>query len=232
MLHELGERVAEDFRASTLALFLVIYAPVYSVWNDVRTFINVCGCDDIVQRLLILLYMGLLLGYAANAASLRLPSQVDVNAEPPEAESRAIQLNSVNSFASVEAVETASFATVQATISFLLVAKLVRLVQQLLYAAWLPRFKLSFLLSAAQKLLSIALYLPLVWVRNEVVFWVLMAIGAVHELGLSLARMCVWRYAERSPKWVEREEAAYRPALNLDHHIERDALFLVLVLGE
>lgn len=232
MLYQLGQRVAEDFHATTLALFLVVYAPVYSIWNDVRVFTNVCGCDDVVQRLGILLYMGLLLGYAANAASLRMPSQRNIEADPPSSTGPEHTSAAIQRLAAITPVETVAFATLQATIGFLVVAKLIRLVQQLIYAVWLPRFRISFLLSSGQKLLSIGIYLPLIWVRNEAAFWVLMALGAVHEFGLSFAQMCVWRYAERSAKWLEIEEGAFRPALHLDHHIERDALFLVLVLGE
>lgn len=229
MLYQLGKRVAEDFEGLTLALFLVIYAPVYFLWSDVRDFINVNGVDDVLQRIGILFHMGLWIGFAANAASLRLPSQMDVLPDPPES---YISWGATVHLASVKPVKTKAYATLQSTIAFLLVAKLTRLLQQLIYAAWLPRFRASLLWSALSTALSMVLYLPLIWVRNETAFWVLMALGTVHEFGLSLAIKCLIRWEEQNAKGVGQRKSVYRPALNLNHHIERDALFLVLVLGE
>jgi hypothetical protein len=52
--------------------FMLILWPPWSIWADVRSYINVSGTDDFVQRLYILLTSILLVGYTAQAAGLKV----------------------------------------------------------------------------------------------------------------------------------------------------------------
>lgn len=108
--------------------------------------------------------MLLLVGYSSMISSIELEP-----IEPAEVEHSA-------SLAS-EAFRSESLATryhlvdfhdaLQAAVSFLLAAKLLRLSLYLLYAYKLPRFRKSLLLSALQFLLPCALWFPLLWVTSQ-----------------------------------------------------------------
>lgn len=225
MLRQLSEKVAEDYRGVQLALFVVLFWPVFSLWNDIRHFLNVSGVDDIPQRLFIVFYMGLMLGYSVNAATLTVPSAGESNEESESSVAEMLSIASpdgITSFAAesdIEHIETPPFATLRATILFLIAAKLARLIQLAIYGASLPRFRTAYLQGVVKTLSCIAIYLPLVWVRNETAFWILMALGAAHEFFLRLASALVIRWQERDASHVIQEERGYRPALNLPHHM-------------
>ncbi|KAK0544380.1 hypothetical protein OC844_007470 [Tilletia horrida] len=71
IIHLLAEGAAESATSFNVAKFILLFHPAWSVWLDVRHFINTSGVDDVWQRLYILLMMILLSGYAANATGIQ-----------------------------------------------------------------------------------------------------------------------------------------------------------------
>ncbi|GAA5873874.1 hypothetical protein JCM8547_008627 [Rhodosporidiobolus lusitaniae] len=72
VLHLFAERAAEESSSWAIFKFLVFFYLSWSIWQDVRQFINVSGTDDLAQRLFVLLIMALLLGFSANASAVAI----------------------------------------------------------------------------------------------------------------------------------------------------------------
>ncbi|CAD6920460.1 unnamed protein product [Tilletia controversa] len=72
IIHLLADGAAESATAINVAKFVLTFAPAWSIWLDVRGFINISGTDDVWQRIYILLMMILLAGYAANATGIKI----------------------------------------------------------------------------------------------------------------------------------------------------------------
>ncbi|KAE8241871.1 hypothetical protein A4X13_0g7224 [Tilletia indica] len=72
IVHLLAEGAAESATAMNVAKFVLTFSPAWSIWLDVRQFINISGTDDVFQRIYILLMMILLAGYAANATGIKI----------------------------------------------------------------------------------------------------------------------------------------------------------------
>lgn len=70
IIHKLADGAAEAATGLNVAKFVLVFFPAWSIWTDVRGYINVSGTDDVCQRLYILLNMMLLVGYAANATGI------------------------------------------------------------------------------------------------------------------------------------------------------------------
>lgn len=58
---------------------IVFYFLAWSVWQSVRSFINVSGTDDIPQRVLLFLMMALLLGIIVNSTGIGISCGTYVN---------------------------------------------------------------------------------------------------------------------------------------------------------
>ncbi|KAK0517704.1 hypothetical protein OC842_008030, partial [Tilletia horrida] len=72
IVHLLADGAAEAATAINVAKFVLTFHPAWSIWLDVRQFINISGTDDVWQRIYILLMMVLLAGYAANATGIKI----------------------------------------------------------------------------------------------------------------------------------------------------------------
>jgi low temperature requirement protein LtrA len=70
VIHLLAEAAAEAATGLNVIKFILCFYPAWSVWSDVRAYINVSGTDDVWQRIYILLNMILLVGYSANACGI------------------------------------------------------------------------------------------------------------------------------------------------------------------
>lgn len=69
-VHRLGEGASEAATGLNVLKFLLLFYPIWSVWTDVRSYINVSGTDDVLQRFYLLINMILLVGYTANASAI------------------------------------------------------------------------------------------------------------------------------------------------------------------
>ena len=70
--HLVAENATSEATGFNVLKFVLEYFPTWSVWMDVRTFLNVSGTDDVKERVGLLAYMILLNGYSANAAALQI----------------------------------------------------------------------------------------------------------------------------------------------------------------
>lgn len=70
IIHKLADGAAEAATGLNIAKFVLVFYPAWSIWTDVRSYINVSGTDDVWQRMYLLIIMILLVGYAANATGI------------------------------------------------------------------------------------------------------------------------------------------------------------------
>ncbi|KAG9036713.1 hypothetical protein FRB95_008044 [Tulasnella sp. JGI-2019a] len=56
----------------SLFRFILIFYPSWSIWSDVRNYINTSGTDDVVMRIYTFIIMCLLLGYSANVSAIKI----------------------------------------------------------------------------------------------------------------------------------------------------------------
>jgi len=215
IIHQLADGSTEVFSGSNVAKFIVLFFPSWTVWQDTRAFVNMSGTDDTFQRLYILFNMGLLLGYSANASAIEFPSSTAGSDDS-------------------DIDKELGLPTLRAAVLFFLVARLVRLALTVVYALYLPKFRKAQLYSALGIFLQSAFYFPLIWVRSNPSIWTLMSLGIVCEIvqrysaGL-IAQPHRWRNVN---PLVMRANAECIPAYNIEHHIERQSQFVIVVLGE
>ncbi|KAK9452012.1 bacterial low temperature requirement A protein-domain-containing protein [Limtongia smithiae] len=67
ILANFAEDLAEDVRGANLVKYILIFAPTWHIWSDLRELMNSFYNDDLTQRFLILWIMALLVMYANNA---------------------------------------------------------------------------------------------------------------------------------------------------------------------
>lgn len=76
IIHKLADGAAEAPTGLNVAKFVLCFYPAWSVWSDLRSYMNVSGTDDVWQRMYTLLVMCLLVGYAANATGIQIEKEV------------------------------------------------------------------------------------------------------------------------------------------------------------
>lgn len=94
IIHKLADAAAEAATGLNVAKFILCFYPAWSIWTDVRSYINVSGTDDVWQRIYVLLIMILLSGYAANATGIIIEKAHDGEQEGsavPESEAEFVE---------------------------------------------------------------------------------------------------------------------------------------------
>lgn len=72
VVNKLGHATAESSSAINALKFVLSFWPCFSIWTDVRLFLNTSGTDDMLERLLLLGWMILLSGYCANVSAVEI----------------------------------------------------------------------------------------------------------------------------------------------------------------
>lgn len=74
LIHQLADGLSESDEPSTMLIlrFCLLFYLSFSVWQDVRHWINQSGTDDVIQRMYILIVMVLLVGFNANAVGIEI----------------------------------------------------------------------------------------------------------------------------------------------------------------
>ncbi|KAJ1023190.1 hypothetical protein NDA16_003343 [Ustilago loliicola] len=72
VVNGLGHATAESSTAINVLKFVLSFWPCFSIWTDVRLFLNTSGTDDMLERLLLLGWMILLGGYCANVSGVEI----------------------------------------------------------------------------------------------------------------------------------------------------------------
>lgn len=72
VVNGLGHATAESSSAINVLKFALSFWPCFSIWTDVRLFLNTSGTDDMLERLLLLGWMILVGGYCANVSGVEL----------------------------------------------------------------------------------------------------------------------------------------------------------------
>ncbi|KAG8879349.1 hypothetical protein FRB97_001734 [Tulasnella sp. 331] len=72
IIHQLADGASESATGINIAKFILIFYPSWSVWSEVKSFINTSGTDDVVMRIYLFVIMCLLLGYSANVSAIKI----------------------------------------------------------------------------------------------------------------------------------------------------------------
>ena len=193
---------------------MLILWPPWSIWADMRSYINISGTDDFTQRLYILLTSILLVGYTAQAAALKVEREVE---GAPESEEQR----------DVFVMDDQGYKTLEWAVAFFLMAKLLRLVLMFGYAWLLPKFRAAHLVQAVTTLIPCICFLPLFGVRSVGAAVTVFTVGVVFEIiGKYLAALVISWIKARDSKRV------FVPAQEIGHAIEKTSAFFVLVCGE
>ncbi|KAG8844658.1 hypothetical protein FRB96_002976 [Tulasnella sp. 330] len=208
IIHQLADGASESATGINMAKFVLIFYPAWSVWTDVKTFINTSGTDDVIMRTYTFFIMCLLLGYSANATSIKIEKPGETSSDgSATVTARSIATLFVRSLfsrqddttvSSGEATGTTDVApntfdggyaftegfqsALPAAIGFFLSAKLIRIFFFLIYGYVLPKFRRAHYLQAAAVAFNACIYLPLIWVTSP--SWVvgLFSAGIITEL--------------------------------------------------
>ncbi|GAA98244.1 uncharacterized protein L969DRAFT_342986 [Mixia osmundae IAM 14324] len=247
LVHQLAEATAEQPNGYGLARFVLTFCPAYSIWGDMRDFINQFGNDDMLQRLYIIWTMILLVGYQVNAGSANLQPEGEIGEELARQSHRAIQY----------------------ALAFVVVAKASRIAVISAYAKYLPLSRRAMMINSLVTLFLLVSYLVAIWLPITGIY-ALVIVAILGEYALKISALMILRFistltsrrrkakdAEAVPqdntqnsssaspheeklegyvtpvKMLTASTTLQRyPAVAIEHHIERLACFTIIVLGE
>lgn len=260
VVNKLGHATAESSSAINALKFVLSFWPCFSIWTDVRLFLNTSGTDDILERLLLLGWMILLGGYMANVSAVEFVKatpellaafhneQIEGDA-PNQLEGHTIadELKSIfrraaSAEASHEAVKLAAPAfngywlvdgydrAIHAGIGFFLVAKLWRLGIYIYYGFCLPKFRRALWLNALALTVVAAIYVPITLTTDPLYILILLCSGILVELIRPYITAAAIQLFHGRQKRTGNH--MFIPAQSHEHSIERYVLFVILIVGE
>lgn len=244
--HVVAEGAAEDYSGFNVLKFVMEFFPAWSVWFDVRTFLNVHGTDDITERLGLLGVMVLLSGYSANAAALEIfhcgpPREVLARGGQCAETSEALAKRAAGESVSDRIAEYYIGAgywfgedyqrLIRSAVAFYLIWRLFRTLLYVYYGFALPKFRSAMWTNAVVKVVTSVFYFPILALWDPGMIVGLMFAGmAAETLNGFLALGLLWFQNEIR---IRRDkEPLYIPALSQEHAIERIVLFVLVVVGE
>lgn len=248
--HLVAENATSEATGFNVLKFVLEYFPTWSVWMDVRTFLNVSGTDDVKERVGLLAYMILLNGYSANAAALQIthagtPEQLGLSTDT----GHLMQHNARRLFTSLEGesckekecleyyigngywLENGYESAIHAAIAFYLVLRLVRILLYVYYGWALPNFRLSMWTNASIRAIVSVIYIPLLFVWSAPLIICLMFVG----MALEMMNSFMVHYVVRVFNYLIRKRSGkplFIPALSLEHAMERTIQFVIVATGE
>ncbi|KAF7292874.1 hypothetical protein MIND_01186400 [Mycena indigotica] len=137
LAHQLSEAAAEEPTGLGFAIYVLTFAPAFSVWGDIRDMANQFANDDVTQRAYIIWTMLLLVGYANNASSIHFRVEEGLG----------------NAEGEVDLAFAANLNSLKWAIGFFAVAKLSRAAVLLIYSAFLPLSRRPLIAAAFNPLL-------------------------------------------------------------------------------
>ncbi|KAI5479161.1 hypothetical protein MNV49_004021 [Pseudohyphozyma bogoriensis] len=269
IIHQLAEQASDNPSNWSVYIFVVFFYLSWSVWQDVRSFINTSGTDDVPQRAYVLIVMCILLGLSSNASALEIECPTEgadgageaATAEASAGEEAAHFMSFLFRRAMSEVVGEATMLpggcelqegwdkAIRGAVAFFLVAKAIRIGMCLFYGWYLPRFRSAHYWRGVSVAAACAFYIPLLTQDRLITFLILPIVAISLELSapyaVAISTALTRGIADRFRTYragVDPEVAAQRkarhfahsftPAINIEHAVERLALFIVLVLGE
>lgn len=225
--HLLAESALEDAPAYNVLKFVLSYFPAFSVWNEVRMFLNMSGTDDALERLGLLFMMLLLSGYSANAAAVHIFSR-----DSDEGLSHGSEgLGDVGKFIDENYYFTEGYASAfRAAVGFYLVSRLVRVSLCLYYAFMLPSFRISMLVHGIVRICVSVLYVPIVATQDGETLVALLFTAMALDILTPYIAMFVLRVINKL--WKHRGRRMFIPAISHAHAMERFLQFTVVLVGE
>ncbi|KAG8806509.1 hypothetical protein FRC17_004953, partial [Serendipita sp. 399] len=212
-----------------------------------RSYLNVSGTDDAIQRGYILITSILLIGYTAQGASIKLilPGEEGSPSSNPGTHEASPSLSAAIAEATSSLVGESSnvhrrdlalehptlseggYAALRAATAFFLIAKAIRIALLIFYAISLPRFRAAHLLQAFFTLLPCLVFFRMFFVDSVVGAMGVFILGVFLDiLGKYVAGILVHSGSTR------KRHQFFIPALEIGHVIDKTAAFFVLVAGE
>lgn len=259
VVNGLGHATAESSTAINVLKFVLSFWPCFSIWTDVRLFLNTSGTDDMLERLWLLGWMILLGGYCANVSGVeivkatplllaQLHSEELAGDAPAQEEARGIvaELEQIfrraSSGAEPHEVKLAAPAfgpywftegynrAIHAAVAFFLVAKLWRLGIYVYYGFCLPKFRKALWLNALAMTVIALIYIPITIVNEPWLIVILMSAGIFVELARPYVVAAAIKLFHGRQKRTGNH--MFIPAQSHEHSIERYILFVILIVGE
>ena len=245
--HLVAEGSTEDPSGVNILKFVLQYFPTWSVWMDVRTFLNISGTDDVKERFGLLFCMIMLTGYSANAAGLQIiKSEKGVTTSPSDnagehavmlhdltrKKTAFIQYNKLGAHIGGRYWFAAGYLdALKWAITFYLILRLFRIVLYVYYGWILPNFRPAMWTNAIVRTLVSVIYIPVIFYWQPRIIVTLMFIGMGAELLNSFIVLYLLRlYNYVVKNWTNK--MLYVPAISIEHAIERMVLFVIVVVGE
>jgi hypothetical protein len=184
VVHQMSDAAAESPNGLGLVKYILTFCPAFSIWSDVRDVMNQMGTDDVSQRFYILWIMALLVGYSINASSVEL-SVLGMKLEEGAPASE------------VEEQDTSQKA-LQYALAFFCVAKLSKVLLNLIYGMFIPEARFAIWAQSANSaimclLFFVAIFLPL---RSLPALYTLVVLGICLEWVLKLAGALHFKFRE------------------------------------
>ncbi|KAJ9474204.1 hypothetical protein PHBOTO_004273 [Pseudozyma hubeiensis] len=260
VVNKLGHATAESSSAINALKFVLSFWPCFSIWTDVRLFLNTSGTDDMLERLLLLGWMILLGGYCANISAVQLvketpellallrgeeargdaPAQQEVHGVVAEIENIFRRAPSESGTAKPIELAVPAFGgywftdgydrAIHAAIGFFLVAKLWRLGLYIYYGFALPKFRKALWLNALASFVIAAIYIPITLTSEPWLILTLMSTGIVVELLRGYVVAAAIQLFHGQSKRTGNH--MFIPGQSHEHSIERYILFVILIVGE
>lgn len=248
--HVLADGAVEQASGFNILKFVLEYFPSWSVWMDLRTFLNICGTDDVTERFTLLIYMILLGGYSANASALHIIGggsiqEVKANGGLPVTSHLKSDATSVQNCGlhSVECkpvgyylghgywLEGGYQSAIHSAIAFYLVLRLCRVLSYSYYGFRLPNFRPAMWMHAAVGAITSVIYIPILFFWSPSLIVTLMFVGMGLEMFNPFVVNCLLKFLHQlTKKW--NKQSLYIPALSLEHAMERTVQFVIVVIGE
>lgn len=260
--HILASEAAEASNGVGIAKFAIVFYLSYSIWADMRSWVNQSGSDDVVQRLAVLVYMIVMAGFAANATAVNIVyadtdgcrDETPVNKDLARRWSdqlfqRAGSASSsdagLGSCADVQAhivggyfFATGYRASLHAATVFYAWAKGIRLVLLILYGWRLRAFRRALWLQAACLAVLTGLFLSILSADSSYTVIALTMAGLLTDWVLRYAVSTVTQWVHGhikrtfKPGSVPSLGLGHMPAINVEHMSERMTLFCLVSIGE
>ncbi|KAG8783714.1 hypothetical protein FRC15_004674 [Serendipita sp. 397] len=248
IVHIFGEAAAEEATLLNAIKFLLMFWPPWSIWADMRSYLNVSGTDDAIQRAYILVSSILLIGYTAQGASIKLhlPEEEGGSSSGPHEASSTLSAAIAEATSSLTetsestgihrrdtelghpTITEGGYAALRAATAYFLVAKAIRISLLIFYAYSLPRFRTAHIVQAVFTLIPCLVFIRMFWVDSVIGAMGIFTLGVFLEvLGKYVAGILV-----HSGSTKKKRHQFFIPALEIGHVIEKTAAFFVLVTGE
>ncbi|KAM0746513.1 hypothetical protein T439DRAFT_329623 [Meredithblackwellia eburnea MCA 4105] len=191
VVHQLADTAAENVSGLSVLKVVLTFYPAWSIWADLRNWLNQSGVDDISQRINTLATMICLIGYSANASAIEVGHHAAVSTTSEGGATleavhrllvRATEAAATGAEAATAEAHEGQQRAVVAAITFFLVAKAFRIMTCFYYAWELSDFRAAHLVRGAGLTLVSLIFMGGIFTDNVLHAGICAAVGIFVEI--------------------------------------------------